>query len=358
MKRLLYSCLALTVIVMMSGCGVKQEEHGQRGPAIHEVHKDHDKHESHDEQGGHVEQVDHDEHGHSEQSKSGNHDDHEGHDEDNIVSLSPSAMKTIGLTLQTAKYDYLYFGIQLNGEVGPNEDKLQHIAPRFPGLVKAVYKKQGDKVGKGEKLALIQNNETLANYYVQSFYAGTVIEKHITVGEVVDNSQTLFVVADLNTLWANFDVYAKDEAKIKKGQKVLIQMVGAPKTAEGTINYVSQVYDRSKRSLTARVALPNRELKWKPGTFVSGRIDMKSRDKKMLIDRQAVQTFEDQSILFIPEGKHRYTWITVKTGASNQRYIEILAGLAEGDSYVSQGAFELKSELVTRNLGSHAGHGH
>jgi cobalt-zinc-cadmium efflux system membrane fusion protein len=71
-----------------------------------------------------------------------------------------------------------------------------------------------------------------------------------------------------------------------------------------------------------------------------------------------VQYLDEEKIIFVPAGPHRYRPVQVSTGISDKHYIQVLSGLEEGMTYVSRGAFELKAKIVTSNLDAHAGHGH
>ena len=100
--------------------------------------------------------------------------------------------------------------IELPGEIGFNEDRMVHIVPRYPGIVKKVEKKLGSTVKKNDLLAVVESNESLTTYKIFSPIYGKIIEKHITPGEFVGEDTTLFVIVDLSTVWVNCDVYAKD----------------------------------------------------------------------------------------------------------------------------------------------------
>ena len=65
-------------------------------------------------------------------------------------------------------------------------------------------------------------NASLTRYEVVAPFAGTVIEKHIAVGEMLKDDTEAFVVADLSTVWVDLNVSAKDLALVRKGQRVVI----------------------------------------------------------------------------------------------------------------------------------------
>lgn len=110
---------------------------------------------------GHTEQADdHDKHGDHEEDE-GEHADHDKHGEhDNhqdIVKLSEVDMKKFGIEVATAGMGKLPVNVSLPGEVAVNEDRIAHVTPRAPGVVREVRKVLGDPVHAGEILAVLDS---------------------------------------------------------------------------------------------------------------------------------------------------------------------------------------------------------
>src|SRR2546430_6345451 len=116
------------------------------------------------------------------------------------IDVGEEARKKSGIELAVAGPAVLRQTVKLNGKINTNEDRTAHVSPRFPGIVKAVGKRLGDTVKKGEALAVIESNESLQSYEVKSEIDGTVIDKKIALGEFVDTGRNIFVVADLSTV--------------------------------------------------------------------------------------------------------------------------------------------------------------
>ena len=200
-----------------------------------------------------------------------------------------------------------------------------------------------------------EKNVSFAVYELRAPSAGTVVKKHITPGEVVENNSDVFVIADLSTIWANVSVYAHDAPRIRVGQTVHIAMEGFSAEATGQISYLSPIIDEETRTATARVLVPNPEKEWKPGTFVTARIVLGTESARTLVPNDAIQLVNNQSVVFVPEGGgHTFAPRSVATGRTNSTHAQILSGLEPGDRYVLNGAFVLKAELGK----GEGGHGH
>ncbi|MGE0682506.1 MAG: efflux RND transporter periplasmic adaptor subunit [Candidatus Binatia bacterium] len=196
-------------------------------------------------------------------------------------------------------------------------------------------------------------SSSFAMYELRAPAAGSVIEKHITLGEVVDTNSDVFVIADLSTIWANITVYAQDTPHINVGQIVHFSAEGFSHKATGKVSYISPVIAEATRTATARVLVPNPERRWKPGTFVTAQLVLGVEPVRTLVPNDAIQLVDNTPTVFIPEDD-AFAPRPVTVGRANAAYSQILAGLEPGDRYVSSGAFVLKAELGK----GEGGHGH
>jgi cobalt-zinc-cadmium efflux system membrane fusion protein len=286
------------------------------------------------------------------------HGDEQGHDEEGheeIVSLSAEEMREFGIVVAEAGNATLTSSVDLPGEIQTNDNMLAHIVPRFSGIVTDVRAQVGDKVAAGQVLAVIESDESLSPYEVKTLIAGTVIAKHITLGEAISREHAAFVVADLSSVWADITVYQRDISTVAVGQDVQISGGHAHPAVTGAISYVAPVIDEETRTALARVILPNPGGTWRPGTFITARILLESFVVPVAIPRTALQHFEDQDVVFVqtPEG---FMPRPVTVGRSDENTLEIVSGLAAGENYVSQGGFTLKAELGKGSFGG--GHAH
>ena len=333
--------------------------------AVAEDDHDHDEvveqqeegHEGHD----HGASEEHDDH--DDEVETDAHTDHEGHDheaeaEGLTVELTPEAVAIAGITIAQVSHGNIGRTLELPGEVGFNEDRLAHISPRFPGIAIKANHRVGDFVKAGEVVAIIESNESMNEYSIEAPISGWIIDRHITTGEFVSEENSIYIIADLSTVWVNLAVYPADADLVTKGQLAEINAVGTNKVTTGAIEYVTPIVDLYTRSLTARISLPNPDNSWRPGTFVRATIATESSDESLVVQKGAVQHLEEETVIFVAVGPNKFQPVVVTTGNSDSDHVQILSGLAEGTAYVSDGAFELKAKIVTSNLDAHAGHGH
>jgi cobalt-zinc-cadmium efflux system membrane fusion protein len=190
---------------------------------------------------------------------------------------------------------------------------------------------------------------------MKSFISGTVIDKHMTLGEVHSEDVDAFVVADLDTVWVNLSIYQMNLPKVRVGQKVVISAGQGVSDAKGVISYISPSVDEHTRTATARVVLPNHGGRWRPGLFVQGRITIEEKEVALSVPKSALQTMHEQTVVFV-EDQEGFRAEPIEIGRVNDTSVEVLFGLVPGQKYVSKGGFVLKAQLLKGAFVDEHGH--
>ena len=112
-------------------------------------------------------------------------DDHgeEGHS-DEVVTMSTTTATKNGITTVQAFPGELAVSTTLYGRISADPASLSHIRARFNGVIKSVNVNIGDKVKKGDVLAIVESNESLKSYSITSPFDGSVIARHANNGEL------------------------------------------------------------------------------------------------------------------------------------------------------------------------------
>lgn len=184
--------------------------------------------------------------------------------------------------------------------------------------------------------------ESYIIYEITAPIDGSVIEKHITMGEMLKDDSEPFVIADLTHVWVNVNISQKDLSKVNPGQNALVKTDYAQ--GEGVVSYVSRLVDKKSRTGIARIVLANDEDRWRPGTFAMVAVYVEESDCRVVVPKESVVAVEGLSMVFVPAEKG-YKPQQVQIGRMNSESAEILSGLEQGQAYVAKGAFTLKSEM-------------
>lgn len=189
-----------------------------------------------------------------------------------------------------------------------------------------------------------QNDPDLRLYQIRSPMDGTVLMRHITKGEFIENSTPIFQVADLRKVWVEIGIYPKDLYKVKEGQMVEVVVPVENKSSRAKLIYLSPIV--ADETITARAVaeLDNFEGVWRPGVFVKVNIATEKISLPLIIPKEAIQNSDGKDFVFVvtPEGFERRF---IKLGQTDNENNEVISGLNPGDQYVANKTFLLKAEL-------------
>jgi cobalt-zinc-cadmium efflux system membrane fusion protein len=351
------------------------------------------------------------------------HRDEHGHSEENVILISPEQIKELGIQTRKAEPGQLLVTISTRGKIILQPDRLAHILPKISGVAKEARKNIGDRVNKGDILAILESREMadikasylaakekerltfsllerekrlhekkvsaeqdylnaksvyqearisvqlaeqklhafgieedeikglssehnpdLRIYDIRSPVDGVVIARHITKGEFIENTTTIYEIADLSTIWIEIGIYPKDLVRVKEGQMVDISHPVDGKVAQAKMIYLSPIIQDETITAKAIAEMKNPNENWRPGSFVKVNIATEKISAPIVITKEAIQDIDGKPFVFVkvPEGFEKKQ---VRLGISDNENIEVLSGLNAGDEYASSKTFLLKADL-------------
>ena len=185
----------------------------------------------------------------------------------------------------------------------------------------------------------------LNRFELRAPFDGVVVEKHLSVGEAVQDSTAVFTISDLRSVWAEMKVSASDLPFVRVGEKARVRATAFESQATGTVAYVGALIGQDTRTAPARITLDNPEGVWRPGLFVNVELTASSQQAAVSVATSAIQKIEgDKPVVFVPvDGGFKAQ--SIKLGRADSQSAEVLQGLSAGQKYVNGGSFILKSEL-------------
>jgi membrane fusion protein, heavy metal efflux system len=284
--------------------------------------------------------------------KKSNDQDVKNSNEMGRVELDAKKIENAHLEVEVAGPAKIKTVLRLYGKIAMNDDAVANVSPRFPGLVKSVSVRLGDRVEKGQVLAVVESNDSLRNYQVTSEIAGTIIKKEVTIGEVVRDDKPIFTVADLSTVWIDFSVFPQDFERVKRGQIVRITYAANVEPITGEISYIAPVGSENTQSLLARAVAANSEGVLRPGLFVMGDLEADDVEVPVAVRPAAIQSLNERTVVFVVAGS-AFEARAVQLGPQDDSNVQVVSGLNVGDRYVAGNSFLLKAELAKGAAGDH-----
>lgn len=189
-----------------------------------------------------------------------------------------------------------------------------------------------------------EHDPNLRYYDIRSPIEGIVIARHITRGEFVENTTTIYEIADLSTIWIEIGIYPKDLVRVKEGQMVDISMPVDKAHLQAKIIYLSPIIQDETITAKAVAELQNPGKNWRPGSFVKVNIATENVAAPIAISKEAIQELDGKEFIFvrIPEGFEKRQ---VQLGISDTNNVEVIAGLQAGEEYASSKTFLLKADF-------------
>jgi cobalt-zinc-cadmium efflux system membrane fusion protein len=260
------------------------------------------------------------------------------------VTIPPKLAAAAGIKVKVAGAKRLEKKITIMGKITPNWDTLTPVYPRYPGIIKTMAKNLGESVKKDETLVFIERNTSLKNYSILSPVDGTIIRKHVDPGELAKGDKPIYEIANLDTVWADINLYRKITSLVKKGMKVIVTGDEGKPTSNSTISYISPLGVEDSQTVLARAIISNKNQEWFPGMFIDASIILGEMQSKVAVPRSALQHWRDWNVVFVKKG-NQYEAAIVELGEQDENWVEILSGLEPGQAYVAENSFFIKADI-------------
>ncbi len=176
-------------------------------------------------------------------------------------------------------------------------------------------------------------------------FGGHVHERPVNTGQVVAAGETLATVVNTDTVWVESNVFERDLARIRVGQRVSIGADAIPgRTFEGTVSYISHDVDPETRAVQVRTVVPNRGEILKPNMFVRVAISSGS-GSAVTVPIAALQEQGGEQIVFVAEPGGAYRRRAVRPGSTLSDQIVIESGVKAGERVVTKGSYQLLAKV-------------
>lgn len=317
-------------------------------------------------------------------------------------SLDPKAIKMSEVAMQMAKVQTGFpvaspehtSYLQLDGKLRYNEENKQKLTADFHGRIDAFYiDYEGQEVKRGQVVARLYSpeiealqrellmayaqqeeqprlfeaslkklrnwnisqadiDEILTQQKVQSSiqirspFDGVVSNLNVRRGNHIERGDLLFEVNNNAFLWAEFQVYEKDAAKVQLGDSIYFTTRAFPgKKWKSKVNFISPILQENKRSFLVRTDVDNSDLQLKPALLVRGEIQSDTRDNQGLwVPKSAVLWTGKRSVVYEQISSNEEIGFLMKevtTGGTKGDFIEVLEGISSTTEIAINGVFSI-----------------
>jgi Cu(I)/Ag(I) efflux system membrane fusion protein len=311
------------------------------------------------------------------------------------IQLSESAAKLADIQTLIVERGSPNKEIFLQGKVQADERRIAELTARYGGRIEKLFISfTGENVAKGQKLATIyspelvtaqkelleaisyketrpslykaargklrlwdlteeqidaieKNGEPQLHFDILSPISGTVTQRHVLLGDYVNEGTALFEVTDLSHVWIMFDAYESDLPWIRKGDEVSYSVQSVPgKKFNGKVTFIDPFINSSTRVAKVRVEQNNTSLSLKPEMFVNGTVESNyaSKTSEILIPKSSILWTGKRAVVYVkvPGRKQpSFQYRLIDLGPESGNFYVVGAGLQEGEEIAVNGVFKI-----------------
>jgi membrane fusion protein, heavy metal efflux system len=232
--------------------------------------------------------------------------------------------------------------------IGSAELQRRQAEKQIAGAEKRAVSDQLKALGiSGSRIATLEaTGQIQSSASITASGSGTVIDVKVTQGQVINPSDVLFVISDLNELWALAELPEQDSLFVKKGQRVQVEIPALGQTAiVGTVTYVGDIVNPETRTVRIGVSLPNNDRKLKPSMLMTMLIEGKPMTK-IVVPQAAVVRENDADHVFVKQANGAFKLTRIELGPEINGFRPIVStsqALGKDTQIVIEGAFHLNN---------------
>lgn len=179
---------------------------------------------------------------------------------------------------------------------------------------------------------------------ITSPFGGTVLERPVTQGQVVQPADNIYTIADLSRVWLVAEVPEQHSELVRVGEQIVAEVTALPgRSISGRLSFVAATLNPETRTVRVRLDLPNRDRQLKPAMLAT--VYVRGYPQTVpVVPASSVIRLDNKDHVFVQTGASEFLLRVVTLGAEADSRRRVLGGLKEGERIVSEGAFQLNIE--------------
>lgn len=194
---------------------------------------------------------------------------------------------------------------------------------------------------KKAKADLITARKALGNTSIKSPISGYINSDNITVGQLLNNGTSVCEIVNNSELKLNIKITEREVYKIALGQTVDVQLsVFTGKKFAGKITAIAEKADAAMKFNVEITLINDESAHLKSGLYAEVLLPVKN-DETIIIKKLSIVGSMQNPIVYVAQNGKAVKRELV-TGQSNDKQIEVLKGLADGEQVIISGQLNLK----------------
>ncbi len=192
--------------------------------------------------------------------------------------------------------------------------------------------------------------------YVVAPSDGFILSRNISSGLRFERHTDLYTVADLSHVWIIAEVFGADVNAFRPGTPVRVTLPDSGESLAARVSSQLPETDPVSHTLKVRIEADNPSFKLRPDMFVDVEVQRKL-PPGLSVPADAVVNSGARRQVFVQTAEGFFEPRTVTTGWRSDDRIQIVAGLHDGETVVSEGTFLVDSESRLQHAAESGKHG-
>jgi len=212
-----------------------------------------------------------------------------------------------------------------------------------------------DARAKQANAAVAALQATIAKKTIRAPFDGRISIRQVELGQSVAQGTPIGSLQSVSPIHADFWLPQQALAEVRRGQKVRMRTDIFPKAHwEGEITTVNPEVDVATRNVRVRATFPNRDGQLRPGMFTNVEV-LSSQRRSVLVMPATAAIFAPygDSVFALEQQKDANGQTAtvakqkfVRLGERRGDFVEVVSGLAPGETIVSSGGFKLRNGMA------------
>ena len=340
--------------------------------------------------------------------------------DEGLIQMSQTALQIANVQTVAVRRAEPTKEIYLSGKVKADERNVGEITARFGGRIEKLYVNfTGQEVQRGQAMAsiyspelitaqkelfeaakfrktnpsfyesavnklklwdlsdrqiqnILESQEVRYRFNILAPQSGTVVARNVSVGDYVQQGQSLFEVTNLDQLWVVFDAYESDLPWIEEGDEINFTVASLPsQTFTGEVTFIDPFIDPQRRVAEVRTEVKNQQTasrrvhgesgmnpprprwtgsatvdKLKPEMFVQGIVEseLPGIEDALVVPQSAVLWTGKRAVVYVRQPEFEqptFAYREVVLGPEAGGYYLVSEGLEAGEEVVTNGVFKV-----------------
>jgi cobalt-zinc-cadmium efflux system membrane fusion protein len=225
-------------------------------------------------------------------------------------------------------------------------------AKDLEAAVNADQRAQADLRAAQERLRMLGGGTDSSSPIIElrATVSGVITEQNVTGSAGVkslDNSPSLFTIADLSRVWVLCDVYENELGQVRVGDTASVRLNAFPdQPLKARVGNISRVLDSMTRTAKVRLELANPDGLLRPGMFATVVFTAQRIEPRAMVPASAVLRLHDRDWVFVPDNGRGFRRVEIQAGSLAPDGLQaVLRGVSPGQQVVAN-ALQLSNAVA------------